>query len=375
MDNGRIKILYAGTSYPADDNDWRGRFSANVVEALSRSNKLELSTCLPPGKLPENVKSRLNRKEAEWMSVLMRRGGIAHLIRSKGVCSVASIFKLLFYFRRAYKRIPMADVVHINWLQNALPLYGTSVPAVISVLGSDFALMRFPGMKLALRKVIAQRKCVIAPNGEWMVPILEEIFGDIAMVHAVPFGVDGFWFDMSRINVESNCYKWIVVSRVTKDKIGTLFDWGKDVFIGPHELHLIGPIQEEGVKIPEWIHYHGPVSPEALRRTWFPQASGLITLSRHSEGRPQVMIEAMAAGLPVIASDISAHMDFVQSKKTGYIISSFDEFKDALTLLSNPEHNEEIGSAAREFVTNKLGTWDDCAERYIALYHEVLRGS
>jgi len=50
--------------------------------------------------------------------------------------------------------------------------------------------------------------------------------------------------------------------------------------------------------------YHGPVSPDNLWGKWFPLCSGLITLSHHDEGKPQVMIEAMVAGLPVIASDM-----------------------------------------------------------------------
>ena len=308
------------------------------------------------------------------MAGLMRQGGIAHMIRSKGVFSGASIIKLLFYLRRVYRRPPMADMIHVNWLQNALPLYGTTVPAIISVLGSDFALLRLPGMKSALRKVIRRRRCAIAPNGDWMVPALKDLFGDIAFVQAVPFGVDNLWFDTNREYTGSGRHKWVVVSRVTEEKIGPLFEWGEGIFDDCHELHLIGPIQEEGIEIPEWVHYHGPVSLETLRRTWFPRAAGLITLSRHSEGRPQVMIEAMAAGLPVIASNIQAHLDFVQPEKTGLVVSSREEFKNAISSLSNRERNLEMGYSARNYVVNKLGTWDDCAERYITLYQKVLKG-
>src|SRR3546814_20018551 len=59
-------------------------------------------------------------------------------------------------------------------------------------------------------------------------------------------------------------------------------------------LHLYGPMEEE-VELPGWVHYHGPASPRLLADEVFPAARGLITLSQHAEGRPQVLLEAMAA--------------------------------------------------------------------------------
>lgn len=371
MKTGRLDVLYSGTSYPVNDTDWRGKFIARILEALDRSAILNLSVCLPPGNLPPNVKSLLREDEADWMRALMEQGGVAQEIRSKGVLSVCTVLKLLYYLRMIYLRSPRPDLVHVNWLQNALPLLGTSMPAVISVLGSDFALMKIPGMKTLLRLVIRQRKCVIAPNGEWMVPGLKKMFGDIAEVRAIPFGVDRVWLNMVRKELGSRCHKWIAVTRLTEKKIGNLFDWGTGVFGDNHELHLLGPMQED-MEIPDWVIYHGPVTPEALHRIWFPQASGLITLSRHSEGRPQVMIEAMAAGLPVIASNIPAHADFVQHHRTGCIVSSPKEMKESISFLSVSDKNRQVGNAAKEYAANYWGTWDDCAKRYLDAYQTLL---
>ena len=147
------------------------------------------------------------------------------------------------------------------------------------------------------------------PNAGWMQARLTELFGDVAEIRPNPFGVTPAWFDMRRQIGEPR--EWLVVTRITRKKLGDLLRWGKGLF-GPHRrLRLLGPMQED-IALPAWIEYGGPTNPDNLRQQWFPGAAGLLTLSRHDEGRPQVMIEAMAAGLPVIASRIPAHADLIR---------------------------------------------------------------
>jgi glycosyltransferase involved in cell wall biosynthesis len=129
---------------------------------------------------------------------------------------------------------------------------------------------------------------------------------------------------------------------------------------------------QEDMKLPEWVKFHGPASADELCETWFPKAAGLITLSQHDEGRPQVVLEAMAAGLPVVASDIPAHLDVIRHQKTGWIVPSALELKEAITLLSKVEANKAIGDEARRWVEKNIGTWHDCANRYIQAYTDLL---
>jgi glycosyltransferase involved in cell wall biosynthesis len=301
----------------------------------------------------------------------MVQGGIAHLVRTKRIHAVIAICRLLSYLRRAYRRSAKINIAHINWLQNVLPLFGSDTPAVIGVLGSDYKLLALKGMSFVLRTILKQRKSIIAPNAEWMAPELNRLFGDIAEIRPIPFGVDQRWYKITRQTVESRPSQWITVSRITPEKIGPLLQWGKDIFGDQHELHLIGPMQEN-LQLPEWVRYHGPASADELCETWFQKATGLITLSQHDEGRPQVILEAMAAGLPVVASDIPAHLDVIRHQNTGWIATSANEFKEAITSLSDVETNHNIGNEARRWVENNIGTWHDCANRYIHAYHDLL---
>jgi hypothetical protein len=354
------------TSYPQDRQDWRGRFIADLAQGLARRNDVALSLWAPPGELPPQVRDATTASDKKWLQTLSKQGGIAHQLRQRKLLALGSVGTLLSRLHRAY-RDGGAEVAHVNWLQNALPLWGTTTPAVVSVLGTDFKLMRLPGMKFLLRAVFKRRSTILAPNAKWMVPELEQAFGDIARVSPVSFGVDTPWFELQRRPPPEGVQNWLAVTRLTKNKIGDLFEWGENNF-GTHRiLHLFGPMQEQ-IALPAWVRYHGPTHPAALLDTWFPQASGLITLSRHDEGRPQVMLEAMAAGLPVIASDLPAHRDIVEHRRTGWLASSAEDLAQALAWLEQPEQNRLAGDAARTWVKQNVGTWDDCAARYAALY-------
>ena len=365
-----MNVLMSSTSYPESPRDWRGRFIANLAAALARRDDVSLSLWAPPGELPAGVAGVSTPTDALWLSRLSQQGGIAHLLRTRKALAATMIVTLLIRLGRAYRRQP-ADVAHVNWLQNALPLWGTTTPALITVLGSDFGLLRLPGMKALLRAVVRQRCAILAPNADWMRPALEQAFGDLAEIRPIPFGVDDPWFEVVRPAPSDKTRHWLAITRLTKNKIGDLFNWGDGLFGQERQLHLFGPMQEE-IELPPWVQYHGPTHPAELLQRWFPQACGLITLSRHDEGRPQVMLEAMAAGLPVLATDLPAHRDMVQHRQTGWLAASRDELYQGLVWLEDPVHNQHTGQAARKWIKESIGTWDDCAGRYATAYRSLL---
>lgn len=366
-----MRLLIVSSTYPRDAQDWRGRFIADMVEHLAREPGLECALWAPPGARPASVSDFTEPAEARWLDALAERGGIASALRGNPVSGLGAAAGLLRRLRRAYRRAADMDVAHVNWLQNALPLAGTRLPALVTVLGSDFGLLRLPGMTAALRRALRGHRCILAPNARWMAPALEQRFGDLAEVRPIPFGVAEPWFRVQRAEDAPGSRVWLAVTRLTRGKLGTLLEWGAAPFAKPgRALHLFGPMQEP-VAIPAWVTYHGPADPVTLRERWFPRAAGLVTLSAHDEGRPQVVLEAMAAGLPVIASDLPAHRDVLMVGDTGRIVRSEAEFAAALDALDAPPLNERVGRAARDWVAAHVGTWTDAARRYADAYRQL----
>lgn len=367
-----MRVFFVSTMYPTLSHQWRGVFIRNIASALARRPELDLRIWAPPGEPLEGATEATTPRESAWLRELVEHGGISHMMRSGGLRGVTSPLRLLSMLAAGYRRNPHVDLYHINWLQSALPLPTNEKPALITALGNDLRLLQLPGMRTLLRRTMRRRQVAICPNAEWMSELLEQAFGDVARVVPVQFGIDPAWYQIRREREAASRGRWLVVSRLTVEKLGPLFEWSRPLFHDTsRELHLIGPMEQQ-ISVPPWVHYHGPATPESLCRDWFPNATGLITLSRHSEGRPQVMLEAMAAGLPIVASNMPAHASVVQDGRTGLLCEGPDHLAACIRRVEDPQINAQMGEAARMWVRQEVGTWDDCAARYARVYEQLL---
>ncbi|UGB46554.1 glycosyltransferase [Frateuria edaphi] len=355
------------TSYPSDARDWRGVFISHMAGSLARRDDLRLRLWAPPGALPQHVEAATTPAEAQWLGRLMEEGGVSHLLRQRPWSGLGASVRLLRWLGRVFRRFPGTDLYHVNWLQCALPLPHDGKPALITILGNDMQLLRLPLVRAALARAMRNRPVALCPNADWMEAPLRAAFGR-AMVVTVPFGIDERWYAVKRGTPTAAVPLWLVVTRLTAAKLGPLFEWSRPLFAGrQRHLHVFGPMQES-IQVPDWVQYHGPIDGDSLAGEWFPRASGLITLSQHAEGRPQVMLEAMAAGLPIIASRMPAHADIVQDGSTGRLCGTAQEYAQALDQVEDVSLNRSMGDAARAWVMRTLGTWDDCAQRYVDVY-------
>ena len=263
-----MKILVTASSFPADSKDWRAVFIRQLVDALGRRPELDLTLWAPPGETGPGVRHDLQGDDATWLASLMADGGIAHLLRTQPVKGIRTGIGLLRRLRAAYRRNGQTDLYHVNWLQNALALPHDGKPLLVTVLGSDLALLRLPPVRMAARRLLDKRPAVVCPNAAWMLEPLRALLGSKADIREVPFGIDAYWYQISRLPSSGAPQRWLAVTRLTRGKLGTLFEWAAPCFSdGRRELHLFGPMQEE-VKVPAWVHYHGPATPQQPRTSY-----------------------------------------------------------------------------------------------------------
>ena len=101
----------------------------------------------------------------------------------------------------------------------------------------------------------------------------------------------------------------------------------------------------------------------------------VFVLSSRSEGRPNVVVEALAGGLPVISTDLEGVQGMVRDGDTGWLVAVDDADALALALdqaITDRAELQRRGDRARAFARNQIGTWSDTARCYQALFQTVL---
>lgn len=103
----------------------------------------------------------------------------------------------------------------------------------------------------------------------------------------------------------------------------------------------------------------------------------IFVLPSRSEGFSNAIIEAMAAGLPVVATDVGGNAEAVNDGVNGFIVPP--ENADALAkaiakLLGNPAHARDMGAAGKAIAAAKF-TSDAMMRQVTGVYHRLLSGN
>lgn len=107
----------------------------------------------------------------------------------------------------------------------------------------------------------------------------------------------------------------------------------------------------------------------------FLQGADLFALTSHSENFGMAVLEALAAGLPVLVTPGVALASVVEQYHLGYV-SQLDSKAITFTLqhfLSYPQKAIEMGDRACQLILDKY-TWDRIATRMIQVYTTILDG-
>ena len=358
------RIFFVTSSIPETKSDWKSVFIGDMLKAFSE-NVQTIIYWGPNGIIPDKVISSVGIRYQPWIKNMVNRGGVAKILRHGTL--VEKMFYpaiMLISIQRSAKSFRGEfDSYFVNWLQNSISIPSDGKPLVVTVLGSDMALLNNGVIRYLLKKVFKNHKTTLLPNAEWMVDRLEFIFGKVADIEYLSLGIREDWFSGDD-RVPS---LWLSVSRVTEKKVSKLFDWGGEIFGDKDKLTLIGPNQE-GLFIPEWIDFKGSTTLDELKNYWYPKAKALIFLSDHDEGRPQTIIEAMASGVPVICLDKPLYREFIDSGFNGYLVGSESELIVVKNKLENVAHNLEISTNARQTMMDKIGTWPSYINNVNALF-------
>ncbi len=102
--------------------------------------------------------------------------------------------------------------------------------------------------------------------------------------------------------------------------------------------------------------------------------SDVMVLASHSEGRPNSVLEAMASGLPVIATNIPGVNEIIHQQETGLLFRDGDPIQLARyidTLIEDPDLIRRLGENAFRYIQDNDLVWGKTASAYVDAYNRV----
>lgn len=154
-------------------------------------------------------------------------------------------------------------------------------------------------------------------------------------------------------------------------EVAPLFQRARLLVLG--EGPLLGDLRETSVRlgIAETAHFLGRVDnlPEYLR------AADLFVLPSLQEGMPNALLEAMACGLPSVATRIGGVIDLGEDGKSAFLVPPGDPSGLAAgirSLLSDPALRTKISEGAVQRIHDFFGLESRVGE-YLSLYSELLK--
>jgi glycosyltransferase involved in cell wall biosynthesis len=287
------------------------------------------------------------------------------------------------------------DVIHSHFL---LPdgLAGVylgrklKLPTVCSIHGSDALLHPHENLlnKYGARTVITQTKQIVVVS-QALKTAVENFAKPSNIISVIYYGVDLEKFqevqenaDRSQLKAVSNKPYILFVGKQIyikglKDLL-IAFEYLIDdincnlVVVGPtlNEVQKLAPQLTQLLK--DRLIVTGPLAPHEIPT--FMQNCELFVLPSYSEGLPNVILEAMACGKPVIATKIVGIPEQVIHGQTGLLIEPGDpqSLAQAIqSLLSDPQFRRQMGQCGRERVIQKF-TWERNASEMVSIYQEMI---
>lgn len=227
-----------------------------------------------------------------------------------------------------------------------------------------------------LERACLRRASAIVAVSEAARDDLEEMYGiPSTRVEVIGNGVDFERYAASG-NGKREPRHILVVSRLENRKnIGEALRAVSALPRDSYELEIVGE-GSQGEKLRELARtlgvnatFEGSVAPEALPEIY--RKAGIFLTTSRSEGFGLSLLEAMAAGCAVVASDIPTHRSLVSDERSGLLFGSPSEIPvEVKLLLEDQVLARRLGAAAS--ASAKARSWSSVAERTLSVYRSVL---
>ena len=203
-------------------------------------------------------------------------------------------------------------------------------------------------------------------------------------VNVIPNGISDKWFNIPNKGIEGRI---LFVGRVIPIKaIEVLINAMKTMKeqLPIVHLHIVGPVSDKDYKrklddlivkmaLQNEVTFTGPKSGSELENEY--SECSVFVLPSKSESNPIVLLEAMATGKPIIATNVGGIPEMLDDGKEGFLIEfgNIEKMAEKIKILvENKELRAEMGKSGKNRARNN--TWNNIAERTMKFYKKILKG-
>jgi len=386
-----MRILVLTTSYPLFPASVSGIFVKRLLLGFPDDVECQVLTPYDPCASTifsdrKNIRIKTFRYAPGFLSNLAHRpGGIPVALKQNRFFYLVVPFFLLTMLVATLRHARKVDVIHANWaISGAIAGFAgwiTGTPVVTTLRGSDIPQGRakfFSGWLLLKTLALSARVVTVSeafakkmkqefPRFADKIMVIENGVGDeflsIAAMREVPKKVINLLAIGSLIPRKGMLYILEALAKLS-EKYAFILRLAGD---GPLREQLENKARELGID--KQVEFLGSVDAEKIPLLL--KQADLFVLASHWEGRPNAVLEAMATGLPVVASDIDGVNELVVDGQTGLLFRDGDS--EALRgcierIMGDPAQAAAYGQAGSLRIVEKGLQWRNTAQRYMQLY-------
>ena len=400
-DRRGLGILFLTQTYPRRAHDSAGPFIRDLARALVRGgDRVRVlaphATGLPASWSEAGVEVHTFRYAPERWELLGYGRSLHADERMAGAAAAVAPLYLLGAGRAVRGALAGGgwDLVQAHWVVPnllAAAFCSRRVPLLVGLHGSDVFMAEKgpvrPFVRRALRRVDGLTSC--SPE---LAARVQKIGFPAERSHVIPYGVDSDLFApdperralwRQRLGIPPDAPMLLGVGRMaTKKGFHLLLEALPALFATAPEAHLVlaggGDRLEEfrlaAAAFGDRVHFPGAVLHDTLPDLY--RAADLFVLPAvhdakgNVDGLPNVILEAMASGLPVVGSRVSGLPTAIAEGVNGWLVeegSVADLTRILREALADRSRRERFGVAARGRARRDF-SWDSVAARYRAAY-------
>ncbi len=307
----------------------------------------------------------------------------------RGFADPRGLVRLVRLVRTWRPSVLHSHMLHANLMARACRLFA-SVPAVVSTIHNIYEGGRLRMLGYRLSNGLVDHVTIISQTAADR--FIRDRIVPAALLEVIPNGVDteryrevpaGTRERLRRSLGLDGEFAWLAVGRFeqAKDYPTMLRAFARVHAAHPAAVLLLvgrGSLQADTQSLAASLGLDGRVRFVGTREDvpeFMTVADGYV-MSSAWEGMPMVLLEAAAAGLPIVATMVGGNPEVVRDGTTGYLVPPGDDEALAgamLRLMTLPEEERRaMGGRGREEVGQHYGL-ARVVDRYEAVYREVLR--